>query len=260
MIKIKIIFAGPCNPDKAFRKLEDLLPYQDLGVELHLGHNSIGPIHCQSDIEHALAIAGMAQAAITAQQEGMDAIVIESMGDTGLIQCREATTIPVIGMSDSSLRVAQMLGRKFGIITAGSWHGYAFERLMRTYNLTSQYVGFQPLDLQPFFTDASSENQVNEKIISAITTLTQLDADTIILGGSYFLGKSKKLSDILVSKGYRDILIIDPLPLAIRFARMLIDSELSHSKLIYANPRHATQVIGYPSIPNITVANEILEN
>lgn len=256
MIKIKIIFAGPCNPDKAFRKLDDLLSYQDLGVELYLGHNAIGPIHCQNDIEQAFASAGMAQAAILAEQEGMDAIVIESMGDTGLIQCREAVKIPVVGMSDSSLRVAQMLGRKFGVITAGSWHGYALERLMRTYNLTSQYVGFQSLDFQPFFIDASSENQIEEKIISAITKLIEIDADTIILGGSYFLGKNKKLSDILNNKGYRNILIIDPLPMAIRFARMLVDSDLSHSKLIYANPKHATQVIGYPTIPNIPGVNE----
>lgn len=250
MIKIKVIFAGPSNPDKPFRGLNDLLPYQDIGVELHFGQNLMGPIHCQNSIEEALATAGMAQVAIMAEQEGMHAIVIESMGDTGLIQCREATKIPVIGMSDSSLRIAQMLGRKFGVITAGRWHGYALERLLKIYSLNSQFVGFQPLDMQPFFTDAVSEEKIEEKIVSSIIKLIQLGADTIILGGSYFLGKKERLSTILTNKGYHDILIIDPLPLAIRFARMLVDCELSHSKLIYANPKHATPVIGYPTITN----------
>src|SRR5690349_15129478 len=127
MIKIRVIFAGPDNPENQFRRLEDLLPYQDAGVTLSLSYNIFGPLHGQTDIEHSLARGGMAIAAIKAEKEGADAIVIESMGDTGLFECREAVKIPVIGMSDSTLRVAQMLGRKFGLITAGKWHGYALE-------------------------------------------------------------------------------------------------------------------------------------
>jgi allantoin racemase len=255
MIKIKIIYAGPKNSSQEFsqefRKLSDLLPYQDLGVELSFGYNSIGPIHCQTSIEEALGRAGMAQQATIAEHEGTDAIVIESMGDTGLIECREAVSIPVVGMSDISLRVASMLGRKFGIVTVGSWHGYTLERLIKSYGAYSGYVGFQPIDMQPFFTDASSVEEVDAKIAGAIEKLIELDADTIVLGGSYFLGKPKKLTAILSEKGYEKIVLIDPLALAIRAARMLVDAELVHSKKIYANPQHDTPVIGYPSISRI---------
>lgn len=249
MIKIKIIFAGPQNAETPFRRLCDLLPYQSDGVEISLGFNSMGPIHCQSSIEEALACAGMAKAAINAQNEGANAIVIESMGDTGLIQCREATNIPVVGMSDCSFRIAQMLGRKFGVITAGTWHGYALERLIKSYGLCGQYVGFQSLNMQPFFTDATSNDQLENNIISSIMKLIQLhDADTIVLGGSYFLGKSESLARLLTEEGYPNILIIDPLPLSINFARLLVDSKLLQNKAIYACPTHSTAVIGYPEI------------
>lgn len=251
MINIKIIFPGPKNSDQELRTLSDLLPYQDVGVKLHFGHNDIGPLHCQSSIEESLARAGMAQQAMIAEEEGMDAIVIETMGDTGLIECREAVNIPVVGMSDVSLRIASMLGRKFGIVTAGSFHGYAIERLIRSYGLHGQYVGFQPLDLQPFFTDAASEEQLHAKIAEAIVELIQLDADTVVLGGSYFLGKTKTLTKILSERGHEQIVLIDPFLLAIRAARMLVDAELSHSKIIYANPKHDTPLVGYPSMPKL---------
>ncbi len=248
MIKIRVIFAGPNNPENQFRKLEDLLPYQDAGVELSLSYNIFGPLHGQTDIEHSLARGGMAPAAIKAEKEGVDAIVIESMGDTGLYECREAVKIPVIGMSDSTLRVAQMLGRKFGLITAGKWHGYALERLIKQYDLSSQFIGFEPLNLQPFtdFTDAN--NSLNRSILTAIEALIARDADTIVFGGSYFIGRDSAIQDLLRDEKYKDLVVIDPLPLAIRFARMLVDAKLSHSKRIWANPKHATPVLGYPLI------------
>ncbi len=248
MINIKIIFPGPKHPDIQLRTLDDLLPYQDLGVKLHFGHNEIGPLHCQTSIEETLGRAGMAQQAVIAEQEGMDAIVIESMGDTGLIECREAVNIPVIGLSDASLRIASMLGRKFGIITAGAYHGYAIERLLKLYNLQDQYVGFEKLNMQPFLTDVITEEHLYEEITPAIEKLLLNDADTIVLGGSYFMGKTQGVKAHLEQKGHTNIVLIDPLPLAIRTARMLVDAKLSHSKIIYANPKHNTAIIGYPSM------------
>jgi allantoin racemase len=170
------------------------------------------------------------------------------MGDTGLFECREAVNIPVVGLSDSSVRVAQMLGRKFGLITAGKWHGYALEHLWKSYGIFSQYVGFQSLNLQPFTDFSGSDKGLNQAIVAAIDKLIEQDADTIVFGGSYFIGKEKDLSGLLSGEKYKDLVVIDPLPLAVRFARMLVDAKLSHSKRIYANPRHATPVIGYPLI------------
>jgi allantoin racemase len=251
MIKIRVIFPGLKNPDNEFRKLADLLPFQDQGVELSLGYNTIGCMHCQTTIENAMAVPGMAQQAMIAEQEGMDAIVIDSMGDTGLFECREAVKIPVIGMSDIAFRMAAMLGRKFGVVTAGSFHGYVFERLMKLYGVEAQCVGCQPMDMQPFFTDAESDQQLHLNMADAVVKLNNLGADIVVLGGSYFLGKTEPLSKILAEQGHKQIVLVDPLSLAIRAARMFVDAKLSHSKIIYANPTHDTPVIGYPSIPKL---------
>lgn len=250
MIKIRILTGFPKSDQQTFRVIEDLLPYQDAGVALSLSHNIMGPIACNNDIEHALGIAGMAQAAVFAAEEGVDAIVIESMGDSGLIPCREAVNIPVIGFADTAIRIAQMLGRKFGMVTVGKWQGFAMERLLQSYGLMHQYVTFEPLGVQPFFTDVS-EDQVAEKLLAASIKLLEKEVDTIVLGGSYFIGKTPALIQRLEQNGYHDTVIIDPFPLAIRFARLLVENNLSHSKKIYANPSLNTPIYGYPSIPTI---------
>lgn len=253
-IKIRVLTGFP--KEASLRTIDHLLSYQDDCVELSLGHNTMGPMTCNNDIEHAFAIAGMTQAALNAEKEGVDAIVIESMGDTGLIPCREAVNIPVVGFADTSVRIAQMLGRKFGMVTVGEWQGYAMERLLQSYGLLHRYNGFEALGVQPFFTDIAEE-ALEPKILQAIIKLIEKNSDTVILAGSYFIGKSNQLKDALTERGYRDIVIIDPFPLAIRFARVLVACGLLHSKKIYANPVHDTPIVGYPSVTTSPRANFI---
>lgn len=250
MINIKVIFPGPKIVAEKLRKLEDLLPYQSEGVKLHLDFNRIGAMHCQSSIEEAYAVAGMAAVAALAEKEGMDAVVIESMGDTGLTPCREAVGIPVIGMADTSLRLATMLGRRFGLITAGIWHGYRIESLIEQYCLERQFVGFEALEMQPFFTDVVYADHLHQQIASRVVRLVDAGADTVVLGGSYFLGTVTPVQKLLCALGYHNVLILDPLANALRFARFMVEANLSHNKRIYSTPSIATPVIGYPGIEN----------
>ncbi len=171
MINVRVITAFPDNPNKRLRTLADLKMYETEGLTISLCHNQMGTVHCQSHIDHEFAKAGMAQQAFQAQKEGVNAIVIESMGDTALSACREATTIPVIGMSDIGMRVAQMLGRKFGLITVGSWHAFFLERLMKLYGVMDSYSGYEDLKRQPFFLDSQNEQNLEKAIESASLNL-----------------------------------------------------------------------------------------
>ncbi len=248
MIKIRVLFPGSLDEAKPVRLLEDLIPWQDDGVQISFSTNSMGPFSCASELDNALAAGTLAFAARRAEKEGVDAIVIETAGDTGLAACREAVSIPVIGLSDVSIRIAQMLGRKFGLITAARWHGYALERVMHT-NMTwnCQYVGFRHSGLKPFLTDKPSEAQFLASIVNLIKQLVLQDADTIVFGGSYFLGIKEAIQTLLDHEGCGNITLIEQLPLAIRFARMMVDSRLCQNKKIYATPKEYTPAKGYPA-------------
>ncbi|MDE1465055.1 aspartate/glutamate racemase family protein [Spartinivicinus poritis] len=248
MPTIDVITAFPHNPDNPLRTINDFDFLQSENLTIRLRHNPMGSIHGQSDIEHEFSKPGMALAALDAEKSASDAIVIESMGDTALRACRELVNIPVVGMADSSMRVATSLGRKFAIITVCTWHALYLEELIRQYGVINDYVGFEILNLQPFFLDLKDKTELMNKLLNAVVkTINEKDADTIILGGSYFLGIVPKLQHQLVNRGYC-IPVIDPLMLAIFHAKMLVETNLSHSKICYPFPQKANRVLGYSGI------------
>ena len=141
MIKIRCLVVGYTDKETPPRTLESLMPYQDAGVEISISSNSMGPRVCNNGLDNALGAGTIAYAAMQAEKEGVDAIVIESGGDSGLVACREAVSIPVVGLTECSVMVAQMLSRKFGLLGVREWHSYTMERLVNFYGHNNKYVG-----------------------------------------------------------------------------------------------------------------------
>src|SRR5262249_59528807 len=65
-------------------------------------------------------------AAIEAERDGVDAIVLGHFQDAGLWELRSAASIPVVGLGESSMLYACQLGYRFGLITIHpnfvEWH------------------------------------------------------------------------------------------------------------------------------------------
>ena len=61
------------------------------------------------------------EAALTAEREGYDALTIGCNLDIGLRTCRSIVDIPVVGVTESSMHAACLLGKKFAFITISSF-------------------------------------------------------------------------------------------------------------------------------------------
>ena len=61
------------------------------------------------------------EAALTAEQDGFDAMTIGCNLDIGLRPARSIANIPVVSVTESSMHVACMLGRRFAFITISSF-------------------------------------------------------------------------------------------------------------------------------------------
>ena len=68
----------------------------------------------------------------------------------------------------------------------------------------------------------------------ALESIEIYGADTIIFGCCGMMGCTESLRKFLLEKGC-DVPVIDPLPLAIHYAKMLVELKLSHSKRLYGN-------------------------
>jgi len=75
---------------------------------------------------------------IEAEEKGFDAAVIGCANDPGLQQARQAVDIPVIGVTESSMLLACMLGHKFGVITVMDRLVPVCDRNIRNYGLDSR--------------------------------------------------------------------------------------------------------------------------
>jgi allantoin racemase len=70
-----------------------------------------GPASVESYYDEALAVPDIVAQVRRAEREGMDAVIINCMGDPGLDAAREVVSIPVIGPCEASMHLAAMLGQ-----------------------------------------------------------------------------------------------------------------------------------------------------
>jgi allantoin racemase len=87
--------------------------------------------------------------AIRAEREGYDAVVVGHFQDAGLHEARSAVGIPVLGLGETTILNACLLGQRLGIVSLK--HGYEpwFRRQIRTYGLEARVTGPHNVDVAP---------------------------------------------------------------------------------------------------------------
>ena len=77
-------------------------------------------------------------AAISAEKDGFDALLITCFGDPMLHQIRQAVNIPVTGFGEASMLTAAMMGDKFGIVHVSDYNIYETRHKIHEYGLSDR--------------------------------------------------------------------------------------------------------------------------
>ena len=85
-------------------------------ISLHAFPSRV-PAFPYTPLEQAMQALGHAEAALSAAQQGCDAVVIDSVGDYGLAAMRAMLDLPAIGSGEAGLAEVAQGGRRFGIVT-----------------------------------------------------------------------------------------------------------------------------------------------
>lgn len=229
------------------RKLEDIQALES--DELKVSHALIetGPASIESEFDEALSVPGLLARAIEAQQEGMDAVVIDCMGDPGLKAAREVLSIPVLGPAETSMHVAAMLGHRFSIVTVLESVRPMLENLAKVYGVHEKLASVRVVDV-PVLEIEQDMSRLHESLSEQARYAVEQDkADVIVLGCTGFYGCSEAIMKALSAEGL-SVPVIDPIPTAVFTAAGLVRAGLSHSKRTYATPP-LKEVRGY-SLPN----------
>ena len=203
-----------------------------------------GPASVESAYDEAIAAPDVVAKVREAEEDGMDAVIINCFGDPGLDAARELVSIPVIGPCETSMHMAAMLGHKFSVITV-------LERLIPELELHAQKYGVgwklasaRSIDLPVLDLEKGREQFVDLMVERAAEAVEEDGAHVIVLGCTGLAGLDAQVKSGLSKAGY-EVPVIDPASIALKMAEALVDAKLTHSKRTYPQPPEK-EIVGYP--------------
>ncbi len=183
--------------------------------------------------EMTLADAFVLESGSSAEEEGYDAVCINSMSDSGLNALRSRLTIPVVGPGQSCLLAACMLGEKFSILTMWDQWRPLYKKIVVEQGLSHRLASVRVINVRPDAQEllAGKEEIVFEKLKEeGLAAIEHDDADVIILGSTTMHQSYEYLSQAL------PVPVLNPGLISLKVCEMWLDLGLSHSKKAYPNP------------------------
>jgi allantoin racemase len=223
------------------------------GVRISLAEIDSGPGSIESAFESTVAAPGTIAKILAAEREGVDAVVIDCMGDPGMHAAREVVRIPVVGPGETSMHVAAMLGHKFSVVTVLRRLRSSFENEAAVYGLASKLASVRSVDIPVL--DLESDIEVTRAMLvaEAHKAIEEDGAEAIVFGCTGLMGCATAVREGLLKIGL-DVPVIDPIPTAVSMAATLVRVGLSHSKLTYPLPPRK-RLLGYEYIQLDEVLN-----
>lgn len=173
------------------------------------------------------------EAGLRAEQEGYDAVCIDTVSDSGLYALRSRLTIPVIGPGQVAFHVACMLGHKFSIITMWDEWFHLYRKVLTEYGLWHRLASMRSIKTRP---DLSELLSGKEEVIFAkleqesLRAIEEDGADVIVLGSTTMHQSHGFLKQRL------PVPVINPGLIAYKLCEVFLELGLAHSKHAFPPP------------------------
>ncbi|MCZ0925667.1 aspartate/glutamate racemase family protein [Vreelandella janggokensis] len=147
--------------------------------------------------------------------QGHDAALVAAFGDPGLEAAREMLPIPVVGLTESALMSAAMLGGRIGIVAISrrirTWYSETVDR----YGMASRLAGIRCLD-EPLHDIGAVQQEKSEQLVALCQAAVHEDgADVLIIAGAPLAGLARQV------ESHIPVPIVDGVSCAVRQAELL---------------------------------------
>jgi allantoin racemase len=194
-----------------------------------------GPASIECAHDEALAAPSTVMKVIDAEKEGVDAVVIDCMGDPGVRAARECVSIPVLGPCETSMHIASTLGNGFSVITILQRDCSSVRNLARLYGVSERLISVRSVEIPVLELERNQSNTLSALVEQSALAVQRDGADTIVFGCTGMHAMANQVREHLLARRI-DIPVIEPTFLAVRMAFLLASSGLSHSKTAFAPP------------------------
>ena len=227
-MKIKVIV--PVSTDKWDENVEsDYCKLKRPGTSIEIIHLNHGPEAIQSEYDEANATPFILQEVARSAEARDDTIIIYCFSDPALSAAREISTIPVLGIGESSQIFAMGLADRIGILATVDPTVPKIRRKLGARGFSSRFPSIRALNIPVL--DYHNHKKVLKKALEVATPMVKLEgAEALILGCGSLLQIRERLQEALA------IPVIVPGEVALKHAEMLLDLGLSQSKRSYMIP------------------------
>jgi allantoin racemase len=205
------------------------------GTEINVVSLDWGTASIESLRDEALAVPDILYKVLKAEQDGMDAVIIDCMSDPGLYPARELVRIPVVGPAEASMHLGAILGHRFSVLTVFDSDIPAVEDLVTRYGLANKLASVRAFNIPVLELHKDLEATVQNLVDLSEITLREDGAHVIILGCTGLAGLAPRIQSILADRDF-DVPVIDPPSVAIKLAESLVYMSLFQSKRTYEYP------------------------
>jgi Asp/Glu/hydantoin racemase len=185
------------------------------GTEIVAVTAAFGTQYVENRAEAAIAAHAVLDA-LAKHADGCDAAIVSAFGDPGLAAAREFADIPVLGIEESAILTAWMLGRRYSIVCLTPrlrrWYIEAAEE----HGLAGRLASVRALDVAiPDITHA--KDQFREVLLAECARAIEHDeAEVIIFGGGPIAGLAREVADTI------PVPVLDGVSCAVRMAEALV--------------------------------------
>ena len=232
--RIKFIVPVPLNEQTKAMFASQLPPgmvRDDIEVEF-VGAGSVLNL-ADSYYDTTIMDSAVLAAGMKAEDEGFDAVCINTVSDSGLYALRSRLNIPVVAPGQSTFHMACTLGHKFSVLTMWQQWIALYRKTIKEYNLESRLASIRSIDVRP---DTESllqgkEDSVFGKLLEqARIAIEQDGADVLVLGSTTMHQSHAYLAANL------PVPVLNPGVIAYKMCEVLLDLGISHSKTAFPSP------------------------
>jgi allantoin racemase len=172
------------------------------------------------------------EAGMRAEDERCDAVVMDTVSDSGLDALRSRLSIPVVGPGAVGYHVAAMLGRRFSVVSIWDGWEYVYRRTLAKYEVGNLAASVRSLEKVP---DVHRLLEGEEDVLEALAELSRRciredGADVIVLGSTTMHQAAGYLAREL------PVPVVSPGLWAYKIAEALVQLGMSHSRIAYPVP------------------------
>ena len=192
-----------------------------------------GPALLDCYHDYVMGDIALLEVGLSAQEDGYDAVCIDTMSDSGMNAMRSVLDIPVIGPGRASFMMALIFGNKMSVVT--QWDGWIpiYTKLAREYDVADKLVSVRSINMMPDLENllGGKEEVVFPLLLECAMRCVEEDgAEVILLGSTTMHQAHAHMAENL------PVPVINPGPLTYKLAECVLGLGLTQSRKAYPKP------------------------